>query len=54
VSLEAEERESADFGFAAEHTLPVSLDRFTFSEERLMLVMTPRSWERGCLAGPSR
>jgi DNA-binding transcriptional LysR family regulator len=54
VSLEVEERESADIaqaiaggvadlGFAAEHTLPDSLDRFTFSEDRLMLVTPPRS-----------
>jgi DNA-binding transcriptional LysR family regulator len=53
VSLEIEERESADIaqaiaggvadlGFAAEHTLPDSLDRFTFSEDRLMLVTPPR------------
>ena len=54
VSLEVEERESADIamaiaggaadlGFAAEHTLPDSLQRFTFSEDRLMLVTGPRS-----------
>ncbi|MGM4895613.1 LysR substrate-binding domain-containing protein [Tardiphaga sp. 839_C3_N1_4] len=54
VSLEVEERESADiaqaiaagiadFGFAAEHTLPDSLERFTFNEDRLMLVTAPRS-----------
>jgi DNA-binding transcriptional LysR family regulator len=54
VSLEVEERESADIaqaiaggmadiGFAAERTLPDSLDRFVFSEDRLMLVVAPRS-----------
>jgi DNA-binding transcriptional LysR family regulator len=54
VSLEVEERESADIaqavaaghvdiGFAAEHTLPDSLERFTFSADRLMLVTAPRS-----------
>jgi DNA-binding transcriptional LysR family regulator len=54
VSLEVEERESADIaqavadgvadiGFAAEHTLPDSLDRFVFREDRLMLVTSPRS-----------
>jgi DNA-binding transcriptional LysR family regulator len=54
ISLEVEERESADIaqaiaqgvadlGFAAEHTLPDILDRFTFSADRLMLVTSPRS-----------
>jgi DNA-binding transcriptional LysR family regulator len=54
VSLEAEERESADIaqaiaagsadlGFAAEHTLPETLDRFIFSEDRLVLVTDQRS-----------
>ena len=54
VSLDIEERESADIaqaiaggiadlGFAAEHTLPDSLDRFVFSEDRLVLVTAPRS-----------
>ncbi|QUS41702.1 LysR family transcriptional regulator [Tardiphaga alba] len=54
VSLDVEERESADIaqaiaggtadlGFAAEHTLPDSLDRFIFSEDRLVLVTAPRS-----------
>ncbi|MET0445219.1 MAG: LysR substrate-binding domain-containing protein [Pseudorhodoplanes sp.] len=54
VSLEAEERESADIaqaiaagsadlGFAAEHTLPETLDRFIFSEDRLVLVTAQRN-----------
>jgi len=57
ISLDVEEREStdivtaiasgaADLGFAAEHALPDNLERFRFSEDRLMLV-TPR---RGDLA----
>ena len=52
ISLDVEERESADIvtaiasgaadlGFAAEHALPDNLERFRFSEDRLMLV-TPR------------
>jgi len=54
VSLNVEERESADIaqaiaagradlGFAAEHTLPDTLDRFVFSVDRLVLVTAPRS-----------
>lgn len=54
VSLDVEERESADIGqaiaagaadlgFAAEHTLPDALERFVFSEDRLVLVTSPRS-----------
>lgn len=54
VSLDVEERESADIaqaiaagsadlGFAAEYTLPDSLDRFSFCEDRLMLVVAARS-----------
>jgi DNA-binding transcriptional LysR family regulator len=54
VSLAVEERESADIaqaiasgiadlGFAADHTLPDHLERFTFSEDRLMLVAAQRS-----------
>ncbi len=55
ISLDVEEREStdivtaiasraADLGFAAEHALPENLERFTFSEDRLMLV-APRRGE---------
>jgi DNA-binding transcriptional LysR family regulator len=57
-SVDVEEREStdiaaaissgaADLGFAAEHALPDNMERFLFSEDRLMLV-SPR---RGDLAG---
>src|SRR5260370_24600370 len=49
ISVDVEEREStdiaaaiasgaADLGFAAEHALPDNLERFLFSEDRLMLV----------------
>ena len=49
INVEVEEREStdiaaaiatgvADLGFAAEHALPDNLERFLFSEDRLMLV----------------
>jgi DNA-binding transcriptional LysR family regulator len=49
INLDVEEREStdiaaaiatgaADLGFAAEHALPDSVERFLFSEDRLMLV----------------
>jgi DNA-binding transcriptional LysR family regulator len=52
ISLDVEEREStdivgaiasgaADLGFAAEHALPEHLERFSFGEDRLILV-TPR------------
>ena len=52
ISLDVEERESADIvgaiaggaadlGFAAEHAVPAHFERFSFSEDRLMLV-TPR------------
>jgi DNA-binding transcriptional LysR family regulator len=55
ISLDVEERESADIigaiasgaadlGFASEHALPEHLDRFSFGEDRLMLV-TPRRGE---------
>ena len=58
VSVDVEEREStdiaaaiasgaADLGFAAEHALPDNVERFLFSEDRLVLV-APR---RGGLAG---
>jgi len=54
VNVDVEERESADIataiatgaadlGFAAEHALPDSLERFLFSEDRLMLVAARRS-----------
>ena len=49
ISVDVEGREStdiaaaiasgaADLGFAAEHALPDNLERFSFSEDRLMLV----------------
>src|SRR5579863_7969175 len=55
ISLDVEERESADIvgaiaggaadlGFAAEHALPEHFERFSFGEDRLMLV-TPRRGE---------
>jgi len=58
ISLDVEEREStdiaaaiasgaADLGFAAEHALPDHVERFSFGEDRLMLV-APR---RGDFAG---
>ena len=58
ISVDVEEREStdiaaaiaagaADLGFAAEHALPDHLERFLFSEDRLMLVTA----RRGDLAG---
>ncbi|MEW7843415.1 LysR substrate-binding domain-containing protein, partial [Klebsiella pneumoniae] len=34
---------AADLGFAAEHALPDSVERFLFSEDRLMLVAPRRS-----------
>jgi DNA-binding transcriptional LysR family regulator len=54
ISLDVEERESidivgaiasgaADLGFAAEHALPEHLERFSFGEDRLMLVAPRRS-----------
>ena len=54
ISLDVEERESADIvgaiaggaadlGFAAEHALPEHFERFTFGEDRLMLVAPKRS-----------
>src|SRR6201996_4035258 len=54
ISLDVEERESADIvgaiasgaadlGFAAEHALPEHLERFSFGEDRLMLVTPKRS-----------
>jgi DNA-binding transcriptional LysR family regulator len=53
ISVDVEEREStdiaaaiatgaADLGFAAEHALPDNLERFLFSEDRLMLVAARR------------
>jgi DNA-binding transcriptional LysR family regulator len=53
ISVDVEEREStdiaaaiasgaADLGFAAEHALPDNLERFLFSEDRLMLVASLR------------
>jgi DNA-binding transcriptional LysR family regulator len=58
INVDVEEREStdiataiatgaADLGFAAEHALPDNIERFFFSEDRLVLV-APR---RGDLAG---
>jgi DNA-binding transcriptional LysR family regulator len=58
ISVDVEEREStdiaaaiasgaADLGFAAEHALPDNIERFLFSEDRLVLV-APR---RGTFAG---
>jgi DNA-binding transcriptional LysR family regulator len=55
ISLDVEERESADIvgaiaggaadlGFAAEHALPEHFERFSFGEDRLMLV-APRRGE---------
>jgi DNA-binding transcriptional LysR family regulator len=49
INVDVEERESgdiataiatgaADLGFAAEHALPDSVERFLFSEDRLVLV----------------
>lgn len=54
ISLDVEERESADIvgaiaggaadlGFAAEHALPEHFERFSFGEDRLMLVAPKRS-----------
>ena len=54
ISLDVEERESADvvnaiaggaadLGFAAEHAVPAHFERFSFSEDRLMLVAPKRS-----------
>jgi len=54
INVDVEERESADIataiatgaadlGFAAEHALPDSVERFLFSEDRLMLVASKRS-----------
>jgi DNA-binding transcriptional LysR family regulator len=54
ISLDVEERESADIvgaiaggaadlGFAAEHAVPAHFERFSFSEDRLMLVAPKRS-----------
>ncbi len=54
ISLDVEERESADIvgaiaggaadlGFAAEHAIPAHFERFSFGEDRLMLVAPKRS-----------
>ena len=54
ISLDVEERESADIaqaiaggiadlGFAAEHTLPDTIERFAFSTDRLVVVTPQRS-----------
>ncbi len=54
INVDIEERESADIaaaiatgaadlGFAAEHALPESVERFLFSEDRLTLVASRRS-----------
>ena len=54
INVDVEEREStdiaaavvngvADLGFAAEHALPETIERFLFSEDRLMLVVSRRS-----------
>src|ERR1700753_2770060 len=53
ISIDVEERESADIaaaiasgaadlGFAAEHALPDHVERFSFGEDRLMLVASRR------------
>ena len=58
INVDVEEREStdiaaaiasgaADLGFAAEHALPDNVERFLFSEDRLMLVAA----RRGAFAG---
>jgi DNA-binding transcriptional LysR family regulator len=58
VNVDVEEREStdiahaiaagaADLGFAAEHALPDNIERFLFSEDRLMLVVA----RHGAFAG---
>jgi DNA-binding transcriptional LysR family regulator len=58
IDVDVEEREStdiasavvtgaADLGFAAEHALPDTIERFVFGEDRLMLV----SARRGAFAG---
>jgi DNA-binding transcriptional LysR family regulator len=58
INIDIEEREStdiaaaivagaADLGFAAEHALPEHVERFLFSEDRLMLVAA----RRGAFAG---
>ena len=58
IDVDVEERESsdivtaiatgaADLGFAAEHALPASFERFLFSEDRLVLVAS----RRGAFAG---
>ncbi|WP_213773126.1 LysR substrate-binding domain-containing protein [Bradyrhizobium sp. dw_78] len=58
INVDVEEREStdiaaavatgaADVGFAAEHALPDNIERFLFSEDRLMLVTA----RRGVFAG---
>jgi DNA-binding transcriptional LysR family regulator len=54
INVDVEEREStdiaaaiangaADLGFAAEHALPDTIERFAFGEDRLMLVTSRRS-----------
>ncbi len=54
INVDVEEREStdiaaaivsgaADLGFAAEHALPETIERFLFSEDRLMLVASRRN-----------
>jgi DNA-binding transcriptional LysR family regulator len=54
INVDVEERESADIGtaiasgatdlgFAAEHAVPETVERFVFSEDRLMLVTARRS-----------
>ncbi len=54
INVDVEEREStdiaaaiangaADLGFAAEHALPDTVERFAFGEDRLMLVTSRRS-----------
>jgi DNA-binding transcriptional LysR family regulator len=54
INLDVEERESADIaqaiaggiadlGFAAEHTLPDTIERFSFSTDRLVVVTAQRS-----------
>ena len=54
INVDVEERESVDIataiatgaaelGFAAEHALPDSFERFTFTEDRLVLVSSRRS-----------
>jgi DNA-binding transcriptional LysR family regulator len=64
INVDVEERESADIaaaiasgaadlGFAAEHALPDNVERFLFSEDRLMLVAARRGAESSRAAARS-